>query len=198
MKINTYFDTTYLGYSQGEIIRLWRDSWRRRGWEPRILNPRTFAHHPRRKEFLRKAKGVTPSFNSIDYYRLVRWLALAEAGGGWFCDYDVMNFDFRVPSRCDERHSRSYSEEAAFGYLSHEDALRVVKLFLDSEHFLRDHELLTAARIYQDRWPKMHVALGEDGWRDARTVHFGTEAIRNHYGFFVLKHRAIDACGRTA
>ena len=42
LKVYTYFDATeQRPEPAARIIRLWERSWRARGWEPRILTPRT-------------------------------------------------------------------------------------------------------------------------------------------------------------
>jgi hypothetical protein len=191
-KIFTYFDTTYLFPEQGELIRLWRDSWKRRGWEPRILNPRTFAHTRRRKHFLEKARQVAP--DTLSYYRLVRWLALAEVGGGWFCEYDVINFSFQPQSAGG---SRSFSPGNSLVYLKSSEVKRVVRTFLANDFMITDVRLFHYADIHIDYCPAKHVDFGDAGWCNADTVHFGCDAIQSQFGFSVSKYRVVDSCGRT-
>jgi len=195
MVINTFFDATDIVPGQGEIIRLWRDSWQSRGWEPRILNPRTFAYDPRRKIFLERAKRDATSQKS--YYRLTRWLALAAAGGGWMCEYDVINFDLRTPMVSVS--SKSFSPFNALAHLDKAAADKVVDAFIGFERPIHDDTLLFAiALIYSDVWPDIHANYGDGrAWEIAKTVHFGSTEIEKVHGACLEKHRVVDACGRS-
>jgi hypothetical protein len=81
--IYTYFEGRPGGESDGDLIRLWAESWRRYGWTPRILTPTYIRRH---KLF----KQTAPQ----DRWRL----ALKATGGGWFSKFDVMNAGLRPGS----------------------------------------------------------------------------------------------------
>lgn len=95
MNIYTYYESVSNMGPQAEIIRLWELSWRRRGWTPRILTPRDAQAHPLYKAFDERI-NTYPTANSRLYENTCyhRWLALAHVGGGWQCDYDVINYSF--------------------------------------------------------------------------------------------------------
>lgn len=100
MNIYTYYEVVPGLPSQAELIHLWDQSWRKRGWTPRLLTQRDAERHPMFNQF--KARVHTyPTANNRRYEDACyfRWLALAQHGGGWMCDYDVINFAFFPQTR---------------------------------------------------------------------------------------------------
>lgn len=92
MKLFAYFaDVPDLNrFDELKLITLWRQYWTRAGWQPFVLNEWYAQKHPlygKLDEFVSKL----PSSNPKAYERAcyIRWLALAQAGGGWMADYDV-------------------------------------------------------------------------------------------------------------
>src|ERR1044071_7936448 len=81
MNVYTYFNADEAREGDGEMIRIWRISWTRRGWEPRILTPRSALTHPRYKEAVES------------HPEALRWLAFEQAGGGWISDFHCINYD---------------------------------------------------------------------------------------------------------
>ena len=70
----------------------WQEAWRRAGWETRILtieDAKTSANFSQvERDLLTKVPlGNNPRY---DYHCYMRYLAMAEAGGGWMSDYDVI------------------------------------------------------------------------------------------------------------
>lgn len=189
MRIFTFFDCTPNISGQGEIIRHWRDSWQKRGWEPVILNPRTYVKSPFFKDF---CKEVASYVEPVTRCRHLRWLALETVGGGWMSEYDVMNFGPVNHPLTDKwrRHSHAH-----FGlslvHLTARDARRVVKHILAG-----GHEFSAFHGIQTDVWPEVHRDFGLDGWEMADTVHFGSDLL-GAMGVVAPKHRVIETCGRV-
>jgi hypothetical protein len=100
MNIYTYYEVVAGINAQAELIRVWDQSWRRRGWVPRILTKRDAERHPRFREFHDRV-NTYPTANNREYENACyyRWLALSQVGGGWMCDYDVINFAFYPQTR---------------------------------------------------------------------------------------------------
>lgn len=61
-----------------KLIPLWEESWRRQGWNPRLL---TIRDAKRNLEY-------TPS-------EFPEWYAWSEVAGGWYSSLCVLNFSFR-------------------------------------------------------------------------------------------------------
>jgi hypothetical protein len=92
--VYTYFDPQVPGGrspAHSGVLRLWSESWRRHGWEPRVLGPRDAKKHPRYAEFLARVRTY-PTINPRGYEDAcyLRWLAFAHVKGGLMVDYDVI------------------------------------------------------------------------------------------------------------
>lgn len=123
---------------------------------------------------------------------LLRWLAMDAIGGGWFSEYDVINYG---PPNHPVRKYRS--SRAHYGlalvYLTRTTCQEIVRRLLDGA----DQSLAFAgANVYIDCWPDIHREYNEFGWDVAETVHFSTRSVEDA-GIVVPKHRLIDNCGRA-
>jgi len=79
-----------------ELLLLWSASWRRHGWTPIILG-REQAEAHRLYARLNAAVVKLPAANAVAYETscYLRWLALAQVGGGLMVDTDVINYGYR-------------------------------------------------------------------------------------------------------
>lgn len=80
------------GYSQRELIDICSKSWEKNGWEFRVLseeNATSHSFYSQYSEIVQKIPSINPK--SYDYHCYMRWLAMANIGGGLMIDYDVMN-----------------------------------------------------------------------------------------------------------
>jgi hypothetical protein len=92
--VYTYFDPQVPGGrspAHSGVLRLWSESWRRNGWEPRVLGPRDAKKHPQYERFLARVRTY-PTINPRGYEDAcyLRWLAFAHVKGGLMVDYDVI------------------------------------------------------------------------------------------------------------
>lgn len=103
--INTFFqriDPSKKGTGMSDeadqaMLDLWSDAWRAAGWEPRILDLSDAKKHPNYDKYStdleavpmhgQSGKGTNKVYNQLCF---LRWLAMAAAGGGFMCDYDVL------------------------------------------------------------------------------------------------------------
>ncbi len=92
MRIYSYFGGVPEINPEGELrlITLWRKHHEALGFEPVILNEFIARKHPYFEEY-DKAIVAMPSVNPDGYERAcyLRWLALAQVGGGLMTDYDL-------------------------------------------------------------------------------------------------------------
>jgi hypothetical protein len=78
VKIYTFWNATPTALpEQAQLLRHWARSWKRQGWEPRILT----------EVNSRKSPHYSPSSNPFD----LTFFALHAVGGGWFSLPTVMN-----------------------------------------------------------------------------------------------------------
>lgn len=68
---------------QAEIFSLWEKSWKKRGWEPRLLAEHMAVRNP-------KYRTIRKSVSQKE----LRTLALLSVKGTWICPIHVLNFSF--------------------------------------------------------------------------------------------------------
>eukprot|EP00545_Synedropsis_sp_CCMP1620_P009584 CAMPEP_0119013438 /NCGR_PEP_ID=MMETSP1176-20130426/8450_1 /TAXON_ID=265551 /ORGANISM="Synedropsis recta cf, Strain CCMP1620" /LENGTH=381 /DNA_ID=CAMNT_0006966529 /DNA_START=368 /DNA_END=1513 /DNA_ORIENTATION=- len=76
------------------LLKSWTRAWRQAGWNPIVLDEQDAMKHPE----YNKIKVLVEQTGAGAYNQLcfLRWLALAQVGGGWMSDYDVFPLhDFR-------------------------------------------------------------------------------------------------------
>lgn len=73
-----------------QLIEAWKEAWYDAGWTPIVLGVKEARLHPAYRtlnSLLEKHIGEDQAV--FERYCFLRWLAVAAAGGGWLCDYDV-------------------------------------------------------------------------------------------------------------
>ena len=78
--------------TQKELIDLCRKSWERNGWDLVVLGHSDAEKHDFFSEYSQTIIKL-PTVNPIkyEYSCFIRWLAMAQVGGGLMIDYDVIN-----------------------------------------------------------------------------------------------------------
>ena len=100
MKVYTYYKPVpgIDDKHENKLIELWKSSWAKYGWVPKVLGERDAQKHTHFKEYVctvSKYPTICPiGYNTACY---VRWLAMEVVGGGFMCDYDCMNYGFLPP-----------------------------------------------------------------------------------------------------
>lgn len=91
-EIYTYFDASLAKSGQGEIFFHWYHSWKKHGWEPRLIHPRTYVGHRLRGPFRKCLAKAFPN-DPVEQARRMAWLALDALGKNvFFSEYDVINY----------------------------------------------------------------------------------------------------------
>jgi hypothetical protein len=82
--------------SQLELISICEKTWFRHGWTLKVLREKDAIDHPIYNEY-KNIISVFPSVNppGYDYHCYIRWLAMANIGGGIMIDYDVVNMGLK-------------------------------------------------------------------------------------------------------
>ena len=100
MKVYTYYENINFK-QQNRLIKLWKNSWIKHGFEAIVLNRTDAEKHPFCAEFIQKLSSLHQSIANkpIDRYGLscwLRWLAYATQPEEKFyvSDYDVINHHF--------------------------------------------------------------------------------------------------------
>lgn len=96
MKIHTYYNPVpAVGLESAlKLLLLWRENWTDKGFQPVVLNEYYARQHPLFDRFEMKIKRL-PTVNPPDYERAcyMRWLAMAQVGGGIMADYDLFIYE---------------------------------------------------------------------------------------------------------
>lgn len=197
MKIFTYY-THCAGHNpepEVKLLALWKETWAKLGVEPFVLQEWHARQSPGFGEF-HNAIGQLPTTNNRDYEKacFLRWLALAQVGGGWMMDYDLFPNRFSdLPHWTGAQMNRLQLMQAncvcpCFVYASSEVALRLCGEMAPGKHGLRtingqphysDQYVLCDLVDAKADWIDLthHVlGYGDAGWEKAEFVHFSNSA----------------------
>lgn len=102
-KIDIINDCPSRKSTQQELIDLCKLSWQRNGWELIVLDHSIAEKH----SFFYEYSDIVSSMPSInppkyDYSCFIRWLAMAQIGGGLMIDYDVININQKSFEKTDK------------------------------------------------------------------------------------------------
>lgn len=89
----TYLDTVDSAgpLEQTNILNTFRQSWTLRGWQVRKMQASLASNHPFYKKYSAKVDTFPTISRALHRPSFLRWLALAELGGGLFAEHDVLN-----------------------------------------------------------------------------------------------------------
>jgi hypothetical protein len=130
MNIYTYYDNVLEISSevQLELIEIWKESWRKNGWNLIVLDKSYLNCSDIEMSYLEKL----PSVNAKNYEMacFLRWNAMANVDGGWMCDYDVINCGF-LPVDAEKYKSMSILQRniPCLVYGTSDDYNRIFKIF---------------------------------------------------------------------
>jgi hypothetical protein len=75
------------------MLRIWEEEWQAAGWETKVVTLDDAKNHSLYEAMEKEAERMFPN-DSYYRFRLYRYLAVAAAGGGWMCDYDIFPTNF--------------------------------------------------------------------------------------------------------
>jgi hypothetical protein len=141
MNIYTYYDIVpqMLEDSQLELIEIWKESWIKNGWNPIVLNSSYLRCTENEIEYLNNLPSVNPKAYEMACF--LRWNSMISVGGGWMCDYDVINCGFTPEdSKNYESLSILQGHVPCLVYGEKEDYEKVFKIFsTESLNFTINH-----------------------------------------------------------
>jgi hypothetical protein len=179
MTITTFFTAEPPSEGQGQVIRHFHNSWRKRGWDVHMLNPRTYAKHPDKKAYLKALERVEPL---SERQRMLRYLAMDALGSHpcLFAEYDVINFDFENQSEDPFDDSTSMLVGQGIMHIGSGVARKIVRGVLRG--FNPDMTLSA-----------LHGSQGYrcTDWMKSPLVHFNKIGCEDN-----PKHKVIESCGR--
>jgi hypothetical protein len=97
-KVFTYYEPVSQLKRQLEQLDVCRQSWERNGWQLEVLGESVAKGSAFYAQYVEALTGL-PTVNpgKYDYHCYMRWLAMAEIGGGIMIDYDVVNLSLMQP-----------------------------------------------------------------------------------------------------
>ena len=102
-KIHTYYEPVSALDPENELklMLLWRERWEAVGFTPYVISEWHAQQHPFYPQWDKYVRSL-PSVNPEGYERAcwMRWLALAQVGGGHMSDYDVIPYGDITPFIC--------------------------------------------------------------------------------------------------
>ena len=75
------------------MLRIWEEEWQAAGWETKVVTLDDAKNHSLYETMKKEVERIFPN-DSYYRFRLYRYLAVAAAGGGWMCDYDIFPTNF--------------------------------------------------------------------------------------------------------
>lgn len=186
---------------QLELIDLWKERWKREGWEPIILGEDDAKKDPRWEAMKEKAKNFPCRQGAKNFERanFERWLAFAQIDGA-VTDYDVFP---RVPFPPQEfrgfvcgdgcggpgfivgtKIDFSFTVDVILSYEVQSDDI------WDSQPHICDMRVLQKNKGIYDRILHNIACFGEKGWEERPLVHFGNASLDAYTNCFKDKTKA--------
>lgn len=182
--VYTYYDPvpTHYGPTEHVTILLWRKSWQQSEFLPIILTHQHAEAHPRYEEFSRLIANF-PSTNSMGYDRAcwLRWLALAQVGGGLMTDYDTIAraFSPEFLALPDDVTVIDRGGVPCCVHATAEGANKIVNDILTHQHQhdgVHYSDMLFFQAMDYPKALNIVEAYGRDGWDTTPAVHFSHAA----------------------
>jgi len=178
---------------------IFAESWRRHGWNPRLLNLAVAKKHP---DFYNYYDIVSqqPTINprAYDTGDKLRWLAyeqaLATEGPGIMIDMDAINYGF-VPGDVQFDKDKLYCLGAATSiHASKENAEELVSMIANFVCTGLDHAS-DMNIFYHFRNSFNHLGIEkiflQPNWESAKIIHYANNPIVKHFGKMTNKAEAI-------
>lgn len=176
------------------LIMLWRDRWAAAGFEPVVLNEFIARQNPLFEHLQgRFDRGELPSINPAYYDNAcyLRYLAMAEVGGGIMSDYDVMPYGWQFRGEKFTKTLTTYQGGCPCLVSGTKGAyLLAVKAFLEYQLTANDHHegkphisdmhILQSGAIPHEAKHEVKD-FGKEGWETAKAVHFCTSKMTPKY-----------------
>jgi len=167
------------------LIELWARSWRQHGWEPKVLSQSAIPDSPSNRKLISKLRKL-PSRNKpgLDLWCYMRWLAVAEQGGGFMSDYDVINYGFEPRQAGKLTIYQRWVPSMVGG--TRDEFLRAVRWFsnyrvslLDKLRRIHCSDMLIIAR-HLNEIVQIETCreFGDDGWEVAQLVHYSNRSMK--------------------
>lgn len=204
MKIYTFYHklVDLIHNDQIKLIDLWSKSWSYYGWTPVVLMMDDVTSHPNYETFNTICRKY-PTVNGLEFKVMcyLRWIPMSSRGG-WFTDYDVINYGFEpidygdkiVTTTCQIGGSTVFGPISFYKHVVETiqnytvTDTDVITLNGKTSPHLSDLYLLSKT-IRPDLMLDIEKCYGNDGYETSKLVHYGSAYIkRPHNRLDVIKN----------
>lgn len=127
---------TYFEEPGHDIIKIFCESWSSCGWLPIVLTKDLAEKHPLYDLFIKEvSKYSTINTKSYELICYKRWLAFSQINGGFFSDYDIINFGRVEPLPISSKAHGYFGNAAALVYMDSEILVKIPHLLLSYSDF---------------------------------------------------------------
>lgn len=167
-----------------QVLSLWDQGWRSRGWNPVVLSMRDAIRHPSYKKVYDNVSELPCLRNKKAMLnRWMRWLALDSVGGGLLAEYDVLPAEF-TPRQIPDK--TMLGERASLVYASKESTNQIVELLANYQAQPEDmlngkpnvDEAVVITKFLNPSEPIVQL-FGEKTSHIPALVHFSSKSIEN-------------------
>ena len=95
MNVYAYYENHWPDLQYEELVEIWKESWSRCGWTPKVIGIEEAKAHPDYERFC-EAVLTMPYLHLPEYHALCfrRYLAMIVVGGGQLVDIDMVNYSY--------------------------------------------------------------------------------------------------------
>lgn len=177
-----------------KLLLLWRKNWEWAGYEPIVLNEYIAQEHPKYQEFVLRITEL-PNINPPGYERAcyMRWLAMAQVGGGLMTDHDLFIYDrdfqfnvrgarpmvitsYQAHTPCLVNGSHPAYEKAVEEIMAYKVSEKDIEEGTQRPH-VSDMYMLYRGGVKFDSKEKVKN-FGEEGWAGAPFVHYSSSSCK--------------------
>lgn len=167
-----------------EVLDLWKEGWKSRGWNPVVLSSREAVKHPQFTEIMEAVRKLPfVGHEQAHAIRFMRWIALARLGGGLMVDYDLIPADFTPHDLGDEGFAILDQETGKLVglRLSREQAAKWVQSFAGYTQQPTDQKDGKPCVMDADVWHAAIETVGAgmamEAHADGKLVHFSSAVV---------------------
>jgi len=193
MNIYTFYHKIHesVHNDQIKLIDLWTKSWSYYGWNPIVLTMNDVKSHQQYKRFDSVCRSF-PTVNAVEFEVMcyLRWLPMSLLGG-WFTDYDVINYGFEPTDLGDKivTTTNQIGGSTVFGTVNFYERVidtilnykisktDVITLHGKTSPHISDLYLLSKT-IRPDIMLNIEKCYGIDGYETSPLVHYGNAYIK--------------------
>lgn len=183
MNVFTFYEPVESFGNQNELINLWIDSWKTRGWNPVVIDQKQACTHKNWVPFNAGKIHSLPTRNPLAYERACwhRWFAFEQMGGGVMSDYDVMNNGL-TPDEVIIGHPLILEQHRVPCVVAADanGAKLITDHIMSHQPAPRDGHYSDMLMFIDSKWPHIKICKepGQGDWKKAKLIHFSARACQ--------------------